>query len=119
MSNANPRQAPDLFALLAKQISPDWHMQAACGDLPVNRFYPDPRARSNARAAAAVEVCNACPVRSSCRAVALTRDEHGVWGGTAEADRTRMRTALTDGAPVDAVLAETVPLDDNEEVTAA
>lgn len=107
---------PDLFALLATQITPGWHQQAACADLPGNCFYPDPRARTLAGVAAAVEACNGCPVRASCRAVALLRDEHGVWGGATEADRDRMQTALCQGVSVDVVLDETIriPAGDGE-----
>lgn len=114
-----PVAAPDLFASLARRITPDWHQQAACADLPGNRFYPDPRTRSQTGAAAAVEVCNGCRVRSSCRATALLRDEHGVWGGTTVDDRDRMRTALAAGTSVDAVLIETIRIRTDDEGVAA
>jgi len=45
--------------------------------------------------ARAALICSTCPLRNDCAAVALERGEHGVWGGTTEADRNR----LTQGRP--------------------
>jgi WhiB family redox-sensing transcriptional regulator len=42
----------------------------------------------------AKEICNACPVMLDCLAYALEhRIDHGVWGGTDEAERRRIRKA--------------------------
>jgi len=49
--------------------------------------------------AAARSVCGSCPVRGECLADALARDEQwGVWGGTSEQDRRRMRRAARSAA---------------------
>ena len=51
-------------------------------------FFPD----SESDAAPALEVCAVCPVREECLEFALTtRQYDGVWGGTTESDRKRIR----------------------------
>jgi WhiB family redox-sensing transcriptional regulator len=52
---------------------------------------------------AAKALCARCPVRPECLAYALTHDERfGIWGGTSERDRRRMKRTTTtpQGAPV-------------------
>lgn len=93
---------------LGQRITPGWQDQAACTGMDGDSFYPDPDQHSTHVEASAVATCNGCRVRSSCRAAALLNDEAGVWGGTTEADRDRMRAALSAGATVDAVLIETI-----------
>lgn len=73
---------------------PEWMADAHCktliatGELTVDDFFPLP-GQNAWRAKAA---CAACPVWQQCRAYALsTREIHGVWGATTEADRRRLR----------------------------
>ncbi|MHD0283738.1 WhiB family transcriptional regulator [Rhodococcus aetherivorans] len=50
----------------------------------------------------AKSVCGTCPVRMECRLHAITVGErYGIWGGTSEADRERLRLRTThvDGYP--------------------
>ena len=42
----------------------------------------------------AKEVCKECPLIKDCRAYALRYDEHGIWGGTNENDREKIRRSL-------------------------
>ena len=103
-----PLPEPGHDAQLARRITPGWQAQAACVDTHGDVFYPEPDERGQAVEAAALAVCNGCRVRSSCRAAALLNAEQGVWGGTTEADRDLMLSALNRGVSVDAVLVETI-----------
>ncbi|HEV7887100.1 MAG TPA: WhiB family transcriptional regulator [Acidimicrobiales bacterium] len=66
----------------------DWKQKAACRDLDTSLFFPD----SESDAPEALEVCAICPVRDECLEFALsTRQHDGVWGGTTESERKRIR----------------------------
>ena len=69
-------------------IAVNWQL-AACNGAPSELFFPTETGRGNAKAALAI--CKRCPVRRRCldRAIA-EREEHGVWGGTTEAERREM-----------------------------
>ncbi|UPK75692.1 WhiB family transcriptional regulator [Nocardioidaceae bacterium SCSIO 66511] len=103
-----PVPDPDHAAQLARRITPGWQTQAACGDTHGDVFFPELDERGASMEAAALATCNGCRVRSSCRAAALLNAEQGIWGGTTEADRARMLSALDRGVSVDAVLVETI-----------
>ena len=105
---ALPLPDPGHDAQLAKRITPGWQAQGACLEVHGDVFYPEPGPAGAGIEASALEVCNGCRVRSSCRATALLRGELGVWGGTTEADRDRLHGALLAGSSVDAVLLETI-----------
>lgn len=65
-----------------------WRGQAACRNLDTEIFFPD----SEADAGPALSVCAACPVRAECLDWAIaTRQHDGVWGGTTESERKRIR----------------------------
>ncbi|HEX7168415.1 MAG TPA: WhiB family transcriptional regulator [Acidimicrobiales bacterium] len=69
-----------------------WRAKAACRDLDTDIFFPD----SEEDAAPALSVCASCPVREACLEFALaTRQHDGVWGGTTEAQRKRIRRRPT------------------------
>jgi WhiB family redox-sensing transcriptional regulator len=42
----------------------------------------------------AKEICKECPLIKDCLAYALKYDEHGIWGGTTEQDREKIRRSL-------------------------
>lgn len=66
----------------------DWKAQAACRDLDTSLFFPESEADSEEARA----VCATCPVRQACLDFALlTRQHDGVWGGTTESERRRLR----------------------------
>lgn len=69
---------------------PAWMERASCRGHPARWWFSE-RAVERARA---VEVCRRCPVRTECLAFALgARDRLvGVWGGTNEGKRRRLRT---------------------------
>lgn len=73
-----------------------WMAQAECVDLTALMF---PGRGDNAGVDAARAVCARCPVRVDCLEYALDNDEHyGVWGGTSERERRRMRKARREAA---------------------
>jgi WhiB family redox-sensing transcriptional regulator len=47
---------------------------------------------------AARRICNGCPYRIECLEWALEHREQGIWGGTTELDRKRMRRARRESA---------------------
>ena len=69
---------------------PSWQERAACRGMGPQLFYPE---KGNpADAWEAKELCRTCPVRPDCLEYALdTGDRHGIWGGTTEKPRMRMR----------------------------
>jgi WhiB family redox-sensing transcriptional regulator len=68
---------------------PSWQARAACRGLGTDRFFlevdddPEP----------ALAVCRGCPVKRECLNYALHEPRHpvGVWGGTSERERRRLR----------------------------
>jgi WhiB family redox-sensing transcriptional regulator len=72
---------------------PEWHQEAACRGIGTDAFFPTTgRKGDTARA-----VCDTCTVRSECMAAALDDpDTVGVWAGTTDRDRKRMRRDTLD-----------------------
>lgn len=72
----------------------EWQHQGACRDLDDTLFFhPEgergPRRRQ--REAAAVAICQTCPVIEQCREHALrSREPYGVWGGLTEDERAKL-----------------------------
>lgn len=48
----------------------------------------------------ALRLCVTCPFLDTCRTYALATDVYGVWGGTTEEDRDRVRAQRAAPAPV-------------------
>ena len=69
----------------------DWQLRGACRGMDSAVFFHPDGERNPSRerrTAAAKEVCAHCPVVKPCREFALrTREQFGVWGGLAEAER--------------------------------
>lgn len=82
------RQLPILTPLRPR---PRWQDQALCEQrgLPMDVMFPsDPHGVKVAK-----QVCGDCPVRAACLEYALEHNEEfGVWGGTSENERRRIRT---------------------------
>jgi WhiB family redox-sensing transcriptional regulator len=71
-----------------------WLDQAACRDLDPERFFPE--SGEHTKAAEAKAICAGCQVRDHCRDLAVkaaggTDGDHGVFGGTLPAERSRLR----------------------------
>ena len=72
-----------------------WRTKAACRNLDVEMFFPD----SEADVGPALSVCATCPVRTECLDWAIaTRQHDGIWGGTTESERKRIRRRRAAGA---------------------
>lgn len=70
-----------------------WAAHAACANTSPDLFFPD----KGGSTAAARAVCATCPVTTECLDYALRwRIPHGIWGGTSERERRRLRIT---GAP--------------------
>ena len=73
----------------------DWRVKAACRDTDPDLFFPvGTTGPALDQIAAAKAVCNACPAQTACLEFALaTNQESGVWGGTSEEERRKLRKA--------------------------
>lgn len=69
-----------------------WVAEAACLGADPEIFFPI--RGDNHMLAKAKAICAVCPVKDDCREYALTNFvKHGVWGGTSERERRRIRRA--------------------------
>jgi WhiB family transcriptional regulator, redox-sensing transcriptional regulator len=71
-----------------------WLDQAACRELDPERFFPE--SGEHTKAAEAKAICAGCQVRDQCLELAVTAaggldHDHGVFGGTLPAERSRLR----------------------------
>jgi WhiB family redox-sensing transcriptional regulator len=64
-----------------------WWERGACVGHDPELFFPD----NTVDQAAALAVCRRCPVRAECLDHALTHEKFGVWGGTGQRERARLR----------------------------
>jgi WhiB family redox-sensing transcriptional regulator len=73
----------------------DWRKSAACRDTDPDLFFPvGTTGQAVVQIEAARAVCLACDVREQCLEFALaTNQESGVWGGTSEEERRKLRRA--------------------------
>lgn len=71
-----------------RDAKPEWMRDGACVGCDPDLFYPE-RGASTKQAKA---VCRGCPVRERCLQYALDGvEKFGIWGGTSERERRRMR----------------------------
>ena len=72
-----------------------WREQAACRYTDANLFFPTGSTGAAVdQIKAAKNVCGSCPVADACLQFALeTNQEAGIWGGTDEDERRRLRKA--------------------------
>jgi WhiB family redox-sensing transcriptional regulator len=70
-----------------------WRTQAACQAVTAELFFPIGRTGDAVQQIdAAKSVCQSCPVQVACLRFALeTNQEAGIWGGTSEDERARLR----------------------------
>jgi WhiB family redox-sensing transcriptional regulator len=76
-----------------------WRQQAACRHSDASLFFP---AGSTGAAVdqiqAAKAICESCPVAEACLRFAMeTNQEAGIWGGTDEDERRRLRRVWREG----------------------
>jgi WhiB family transcriptional regulator, redox-sensing transcriptional regulator len=74
----------------------DWRDRASCRDTSPELFFPiGTTGLALDQIDAAKQVCEECPVAGQCLEFALaTNQEAGVWGGTTEDERRRLRKGL-------------------------
>lgn len=87
-----PQQPETGGARLTLTADWSWTDQAACRGAAPGLFFGPDGEKSHAkqiREAKAKAICAGCPVRHPCLHRALIAGELGVWGGTAEEERTR------------------------------
>jgi WhiB family redox-sensing transcriptional regulator len=73
----------------------DWRQRSACRDTDPDLFFPvGATGPALDQIAAAKSVCRQCEEQSECLEFALaTNQEAGVWGGTCEDERRKLRKA--------------------------
>src|SRR3954452_7469417 len=84
-----------LTALSLTVDNDNWRQYAACRDTDPDLFFPvGTTGPAIEQIDAAKAVCCACDVQSACLEFALaTNQESGVWGGTSEEERRKLRKA--------------------------
>lgn len=70
-----------------------WRSRSICRDSNPDLFFPiGTTGQALEQIEAAKAICGECPVRQECLEFALaTNQESGVWGGTTDEDRRRLR----------------------------
>lgn len=67
----------------------NWRDEAYCRGMDPDIFFPD----TVADVERAKEFCGQCAVREACLDFALANKEDGIWGGTTERERRKLRKA--------------------------
>ena len=70
-----------------------WRHYAACADMPLDMFFPQPGRNMHSIVKKAKTVCRSCPVKAQCLEYALSFDDRalpGIYGGTTETDRRKI-----------------------------
>jgi WhiB family transcriptional regulator, redox-sensing transcriptional regulator len=78
----------------------DWRAEGACLSADPDLFFPiSATGSSGSQIAQAKAVCAACTVRQECMGFALDHsDVQGIWGGTTDDERRKLRRARTRSA---------------------
>ena len=71
----------------------DWRAKASCRSVDPDLFFPvGTTGIALVQIEHAKNVCHSCPVESACLEFAInTNQESGVWGGTSEEERRKLR----------------------------
>jgi WhiB family redox-sensing transcriptional regulator len=83
--------SPPLEELIAR---PRWMKHGACREHPSVDFFP----AIGESTRPAKLICAGCSVRDACVSYAVANREQGVWGGTSDRERSRIRAGITDAA---------------------
>jgi Transcription factor WhiB len=70
----------------------NWRDDAACKGLPSVWWFPEVREPDGF--SEAIKICKGCPVIQECLYYGLQREQYGIYGGTTETERMRMRKEL-------------------------
>lgn len=71
-----------------------WMLSGLCGQSDPDAWFPD----KGGNVWAAKRICARCPVLAECLAYAVEHHELGVWGGTSERERRKLRHVDQAGA---------------------
>lgn len=79
----------------------EWRSRSLCRDSNPDLFFPvGATGTALGQIEAAKAICQECPVTIECLEFALaTNQEAGVWGGTTEEERRKLRKTWSAGAP--------------------
>ena len=83
------------LALPVTMENEDWRVDAACRDTDPDLFFPvGTTGPAIEQIASAKAVCGECDAQAECLEFALaTNQDSGVWGGTSEEERRKLRKA--------------------------
>jgi WhiB family redox-sensing transcriptional regulator len=92
-------------------LNASWRARAACRFCPPELFFPgETPGIAHECTEQAKRVCRACEVRNECLDFALeSRQEYGIWGGTDEKERGRIRRKSRVAALVGAISSHQLP----------
>lgn len=77
---------------MRKKQEYNWRDDAACKGLPAVWWFPEVREPDGF--SEAIKICKGCPVIEECLYYGLRREQYGIYGGTTETERMRMRKNL-------------------------
>lgn len=83
------RRKATLTDLLDALDAPDFAAVGLCAEIDPEMFFPEKGQMDLAREARAI--CAKCDVREACAEYAIQCGEQGIWGGTTERERRRIR----------------------------
>ena len=89
LMSAGSEELPELHELLER---PPWMADAACAEHPELPWVPN--SERTGATSAQLEVCAGCLVRAECLSWAIDNDEVGVWAGTNQRERRRLRRGV-------------------------
>lgn len=73
----------------------DWQDGALCSGMDPNIFFNDEKSLDKHYLGVVREICSNCAVSADCLQTALSNDDaFGIWGGTTERERRRMKKRL-------------------------
>lgn len=99
-------------ALRLSSLYPEWHLRAKCRGVDDVVFFgshdPDVRPQFNlTEIAAAMSICEDCPVRRICLTEALVnRERYGVWGMSTQSQRKYMFKMIDEGSSIEVLVEE-------------
>jgi WhiB family redox-sensing transcriptional regulator len=78
-----------------KEKKDQWKERGACKGITEDSiFFPESSdSEWKAKQDKAISICQQCPVRIQCLEYAIQNNEPGVWGGTSERERRRIKRA--------------------------
>ena len=71
----------------------NWRVHAACVDMPLDVFFPQPGPDCATNIKIAKKVCHTCPVKTECLEFAMSFEDKacpGIYGGTTERERRKI-----------------------------